>query len=389
MSVGNKDKSRQLTHIFLNGTLIILGIVVGLCCIEVGLSLSGKILISWQGFQYRAISKKYLSPVKTRKSFKILCLGDSSTYGSGVQIPHGYPFQLSKLLNQQFPSFEVTVISSGGTNTSQFANRYEAFLKTDNYDLIIFQAGVNDVHKFSECNISLYTKDYNLQWLANSRLFSFIKIIIGNKRALPEQSDFRQAVKYGIGKYLFLDKASLNKLFRYNLSKICALSKKNNVALWVMDYHSSGWMSPEIVLYKVYKELGLEVIHQKNVFDYAQGIRIRGRDGWHPNCYGYFIIARLIHNNMIDHGIVQRKKCDIYSEIDMIRDYIQNKKAGYQYLIDDGSKFDEENFIKTLKNIGIMLDTSDIDLGPFRIKGIFDFNKKLGNKPKIHWFRQF
>jgi len=183
MSIGkNKGKLRQLRTFFLNGTLIIFGLVVGLCCVEFGLTLSGKILLSWQSFQYRTISKKYFSPVKVKKSFKILCLGDSSTYGRGVEISYSYPFQLSRLLNQQSPSFEVSVISTGGINMSQLTNRYENFLKTDNYDLVIFQAGVNDVHRFRECKMSLYTKNYNLQWVTDSKLFNLIKSISCKRR---------------------------------------------------------------------------------------------------------------------------------------------------------------------------------------------------------------
>ena len=376
MSIRNKFKLRQLRIFFLNGTLIIFGIVLGLCCVEASLTLSGKILLSWQSFQYRTISKKYFSPLKAKKSFKILCLGDSSTYGQGVEIPYSYPFQLSKLLNQQSPSFEVTVASTGGVNTSQLANRYENFLKTDNYDLVVFQAGINDVHAFRECSLSLYSKDSNFQWFINSKLFNLVKLFFADKKALPADGfDLMHAERYGIGKYLFLDEVSLYKLFRYNLNKIVRLSKKYKVALWAMDYHTVGWMQPEIVLYKVYKELGLEVIHQKEIFDYAQGIRMRGADGWHPNCYGYFVIARLIYNNLVDHGIVQGKKYELHSEIDRIREYIQNKKEGYECLVVDGSQFNEKNFIKTLKNIGITFDKSDIDAVNFRINGVFDFDK--------------
>lgn len=380
MSIGNRSKLRQLRIFFLNGTLIIFGIIVSLCCIEVGLTLSGKILLNWQSFQYRTISKKYFSSIETKKCFKILCVGDSSTYGRGVKIPYSYPFQLSKLLNQQSQSFEVVVISTDGINTSQLANRYKNFLKTDNYNLVIFQAGINDVHKLKECKMPLYTKHYNLQWITDLKLFNLIKIYFGSKKTPLEYIDLTQPQKYGIGKYLFLDKNSLNKLFRYNFSKIVALSKKYNVTLWVMDYHTDGWMHPEIVLYKVYKEFGLKVIHQKEIFDYAQGIRMKGSDGWHPNCYGYFVIARLIYNSMIDRGMVQGEKYDLRSEIDMIRNYIKNKKEGYQYISDDSLKFDEKNFINILKNIGITFDTSDIGLGTFRINGIFDFDRKLVDK---------
>lgn len=376
MNIGNNKKLKQLRICFVNGTLIIFGIAVGLFCIEFGLTLSGKILLNWQNYQYSSISKKHFYPVKVKKSFKILCLGDSSTYGSGVEISYSYPFQLLKLLNQQSPLFELTVISTGGINTSQIANRYEDFLKTDSYDLVIFQAGVNDVHRLKESRVPIYTKYNNLRWVIDSKLFNLIKMLFSDKKHQVADIDFRQARKYGIGAYLFLDRSNLKKIFRYNLDKIVKISKKNNISLWVQDYHSSGWMRPEVVLYEVYKELGLKVIHQKEIFDYAQGIRLRGNDGWHPNCYGYFVIARLLYNEMVDYGIVQGEKYDLNLEMDRIHDYIKAKKEGYQYIRDDGSKFDENSFIKTLSNIGIGFDKTEVDVGKFRIKGIFDFMDK-------------
>ena len=359
---------------FLNGMLIVLGVLAALFCIEAGLTLSSNIFLSRQRFKYNAISRKYFDSNKTEGSFKILCLGDSSTYGSGVAIPYSYPFQLSKLLNRRSPSFEVTVISTGGTNTSQFANRYDNFLGTDNYDLVIFQAGINDVNRLAECNAPIYTNYGQLRRITDSRLFNLVRFFLGYKKAVSAGIDCLHAKNYGIGTRFFLDEGSL-KLFHYNLNKIANISKRHNVTLWLQDYHADGWMHPEKVLYEVYDELGLHVIHQKKIFDYAQGIRMTGRDGWHPNCYGYFVIARLIYNNMIEHGMAQGKKYNLYSEIDKIRGYIKNKGEGYQYIADNGSKFNEKEFIRVLKRIGIDIDKSDSGVGKFRISGVFDFDK--------------
>jgi len=366
------SKISQVRLFFLNGALIIFGIIIGLVLSETILTISAKILLNWQTFQYRAISKKGLSSKKDKEVFKILCIGDSST--CGVEVPYSYPCQLSVLLNRQPMPFEVAVISTNGVNSSQLANRYEEFLKTDNYDLVIFQGGNNDVHNLRECNLQLYTINYPLKWLTASRLFYLFSIFIGNKKILPAEI-WGKDQEYGIGTYLFLDETSLKKLLRCNLSKVVALSKKYNVRLWVQDYHTIGWMNPDAVLNEVYEELELKVIHQRDIFDYAYGIRIRDKDGWHPNCYGYSIIARLIYNNMVDYGIAQGAKYDLRSEIDTIRNYTRDKKEGYQCLIDDGSTFNENNFINVLKNVGITFNTSDISHGMFRINGIFDFDK--------------
>lgn len=356
--------------VFLNAVLVILGTLAGLVLAEIALNLSGKIVLGWQNSSYRAISNKSYIPIDPNKKFKILCLGDSSTYGSGVKIQYSYPYQLSELLNKQSSQFEVSVISTGGTNSSEFANRYEKFLKTDQYDLVIFQAGINDVHRLQECNIPLYTQHPFWAWLAGSRLFNLVKTYLIDREGFSNEID----KKYGLGSFLFLDSSSLHDLYRRNLNKIADVSRKNGVILWVQDYHTPGWHRPENVLYKVYKEQDLEVIHQKEIFDYAHGIRMRGHDGWHPNCYGYFVIARLVYNNMVDHGMIRSEKYDLHTEIDHIRAYIRDKGQGYQFLEDSNRPFDENKFIRAMRNIVPDLDDPKQKAGNFRINGIFDFD---------------
>jgi len=357
---------------FINSALIILGIFIGLFSAEAILFLGGKVYLNWESSSYDTISNKYSTPVKTKKNFRILCLGDSSTYGLGEKLSYSYPCQLSKLLNQRSSSFEVTVISAPGINTSQIANRYDKFLRTGPYNVVIFQAGVNDVHHFQECHIPMYTHSPHLwEWLSNFRLLNLIKTAIIDQKISAQDIDFLRSEQFGVGTYLFLDNSALYELFQHNLRKIIAISRKYNVELWVQDYHTKGWGDPQRVLSKVYSELGLEVVHQEEIFDYGHDIRMRGKDNWHPNSYGYFVIARLIYNNMIDHGIIQGVKYDLHSEIDKIRGYIKNKKEGYQFLVDDGSVFDEKNFVKILKNIVTGFEP-DIDAGMVKRKKFFD-----------------
>lgn len=367
--------ARQKNEFFLNFGLVILGIILGLCIAEGVLDLSGKIALSWQSYKDRTISQNCFLPNNGKRNFKILCVGDSSTYGRGERITYSYPYQLSQLLNQHSPSFEVSVISTGGVNSSQIANRLEKYLKTDNYNLIILQAGINDIHHFQECNIPIYTQYPHIwKWLARSKLFNLVKMSLIDRKVFSGDIDFYQPDKYGIGRFLFLDRSSLYDLFRYNFNKIISISREHNVMLWVQDYHTQGWLQPETVLYKVYAESGLEVIHQNEIFNYAQGIRMRGKDRWHPNSYGYFVIARLIYNNMVDHGIIQGQKYDLRSEIDRIKEYIQNKKEGYQFIEDSPLAYNKKNFRETLKNIVNGFDGPDRDAGKFRKNGIFDFD---------------
>jgi len=297
-----KQRSSALINIF----LLVGSIILAFGLAEALLTLGEKIHANYQQVSNQAMIQKRSADINVKEKFKILCVGDSSTVGEGADTKHNYPYQLSKLLNRQSPKFEVAVISTGGTNSSQVANRFEKFLETDNYDLVILQIGINDIHKFKECNVPLYAKRGIYQWLMQSKVFNLIRMSLSlGMKKFAEDIDHRHPKRYGIGTELFLDQATLAGLYRQNFSKIVSVCKRKKVELWVQDYHTNGWLYPEKVLYKVYQEQGLNIVHQRKVFKDANGIQVRSADHWHPNSYGYFVIACIIYNKMIDEGILK------------------------------------------------------------------------------------
>ncbi|MBI4845940.1 MAG: hypothetical protein HY810_05655 [Candidatus Omnitrophica bacterium] len=117
-------------------------ITFGLCCafaaIELFMQLSGLIL-----------ARSHLSPnnhMTLKKNTRILCLGDSFTYGIGVAKEESYPGQLQEILNKLNTKTNYTVINKGfpGINSSLLLSDFEKNLNETSPDIVIILIGCND-----------------------------------------------------------------------------------------------------------------------------------------------------------------------------------------------------------------------------------------------------
>jgi lysophospholipase L1-like esterase len=97
---------------------------------------------------------KDLRPLK-KNSVRILCLGDSFTWGWGVNDNEAYPAELEKLLQSRYPLFDVQVLNAGvpgyGTNKElEFLKKWGAHLKP-NIVIVQFFSGNDFIdNRFSE-----------------------------------------------------------------------------------------------------------------------------------------------------------------------------------------------------------------------------------------------
>lgn len=86
------------------------------------------------------------SVFKDKGTFRILCVGDSFTFGIGLELPDTYPKQLEKLLQARYPDKKIEVINCG---VPSYNTIYEyLFLKEGglkyNPDLVIIGYAFND-----------------------------------------------------------------------------------------------------------------------------------------------------------------------------------------------------------------------------------------------------
>ena len=86
------------------------------------------------------------TPKKPAATFRILCLGDSTTFGWSVADDETYPAQLERLLKEQHPGRNFQVLNLGGTGYTSLQGR-ELFLSSAaayEPDLVVFAFGPND-----------------------------------------------------------------------------------------------------------------------------------------------------------------------------------------------------------------------------------------------------
>lgn len=130
-----KRKQKHLnvkTSFWLRVVLIFFGLCLTLIIIETGLRIGGFIILSLQ--EYRNIHL-----VVQKGSYRILCLGESTTQGT-------YPPFLEEILNQRKIGIRFSVIDKGkaATNTTIILKQLELYLDKYHPNMVVAMMGVND-----------------------------------------------------------------------------------------------------------------------------------------------------------------------------------------------------------------------------------------------------
>ena len=114
----------------------LLAIVGALVAVELLLQLAAP----WAQRRYR---REHVTP--RADTIRILCLGDSNTYGLYLPRESSWPAQLQQKLDQDAPGrFQVINLGFPGTPSSRIAENLPAFLARFRPDRVIVLAGVND-----------------------------------------------------------------------------------------------------------------------------------------------------------------------------------------------------------------------------------------------------
>src|SRR5262249_45576460 len=76
---------------------------------------------------------------------RILCIGDSHTYGVLLPVEQSYPGPLQRMLDEREPgAYSVVNLGLPGLNTTQVRERLHAALAADHPETVIVWCGVND-----------------------------------------------------------------------------------------------------------------------------------------------------------------------------------------------------------------------------------------------------
>lgn len=113
---------------------------------------------------------------------RVLCVGDSNTYGAGVPEEGSYPAQLQALLDERSPGrFSVINLGTPGMATWQVRERLPAQLARYAPDIVILLAGVNNGWNLRppELDAGLRTR---LEALAlRSRLYRLLRVALRDR----------------------------------------------------------------------------------------------------------------------------------------------------------------------------------------------------------------
>ncbi|MBU1627831.1 hypothetical protein KKB18_10720, partial [bacterium] len=95
---------------------------------------------------------KEIKQPKDKNTFRIICFGDSSTYGVFVPFDDIYSTRLQKKFREHFKKTNVEVINAGvlGYTTLQIYALLDKKLKALEPDLVMVASGVNDASTMSE-----------------------------------------------------------------------------------------------------------------------------------------------------------------------------------------------------------------------------------------------
>ncbi len=160
--------------------LISFGILVLFLLLEIGLRIGGQVYYS-----YRINNKN--TQIDNKHTVRILCIGDSFTFGVGAEKDLSYPEQLEKILNNSNPYKYFVVYNAGipGINSSQVFNNLEDNIRKYNPDVIIVMVGCNNNHNFEQSNYFLFMdksiKTYIARldiFLSKMRIYKLVKTAI-------------------------------------------------------------------------------------------------------------------------------------------------------------------------------------------------------------------
>lgn len=294
----------------------IISMLITFSIMETSLRIAGNIYL--KNLYVHTEGSRKISPNETN----IICLGESSTAGLGVDWEDSYPSQLKAMLKKQYPkkAIDVIVPPHVGQNTSQVANRIDQYIELYSPRLIILMIGYNNEWSLAESRIGKFLESDDLQTLKvralcslnNLRLFKMLRYFY-LRSIVKEESDYMQGLK-GTGylwggpelvrwppqkwTYSFAHehRDAFIRLWRYDVQEIISAAQKHSIDVLLMTYHINPTYLPLEEFISMAHKNNIPLVRNDKTFQ----ILIENRtihacllgDNWHPNKYGYTFIAK-------------------------------------------------------------------------------------------------
>ena len=245
-------------------------------------------------------------------AYRILCIGDSSTFGFGTDDPgrESYPARLKQILQQSNEkAVQVFNCALPGINSSQALRIFKKEIQRLQPHLVLICAGVNDpwnliasrVLEFYEGPLAKKILLRSVYYLQQLKLFRFLYLNWVNLRSRePQKEPVPDFDKNTVGKNQILMsdpvrfEEALIKNWENNFMEFFNISRERGCLVFFLEYHNEGWMAPVKIIHSLYSKLALPVIPLFDIFQDLdkKSVPVRANDAWHPNAKGYSIMAR-------------------------------------------------------------------------------------------------
>lgn len=287
---------------------LILGLIFTFAILESSIRIAGHLS---QNKQFQRVT-----PFNST-AYRILCIGNSHTAGSGVEWYQAYPAVLERKLNNAFPQMHFRVINGGlgNANTSVLLDALPDQIEKIKPHLVIIMAGEPNVwswygfsryKKAKNKNLNIFKIDYLFHYpgvlLENLRIFRLLEVIFKKEKVITEYSQYNELER------VMYWRASLEIPF-IPLSKDDANTKRNDLENYI--HHNDLKKAPNgrdfyIALYRLYRDSFHD--WEKTVEIMKQSIELK--DDFDAITYNDISQALDGKNNNIQRQLLELKKED-------------------------------------------------------------------------------
>ena len=298
--------------------LILLGLAV---LAESGLRVAGYFYL--QGFYKR----QYEAMPAGVEPINIICLGESSTAGLWVDWKDSYPKQLEKMLREFYGTQRIRVIVPVhvGQNSSQVSNRISDYIRLYQPKVVVVMTGYNNEWSLAESHIGQFVpvstasawRVRGLIALDGVRLFKVLRY--GYHAAFSDEGSLDrdrlgvlghpELVQYPPADWVYSfarsNKEAFVELWKYDVKHVIQETREHNVKAVLMTYHINPTYLSSGEFVSMAAEEKIPLVRNDKSFDdvirRGAASRYLLYDHWHPNRFGYTIIANNAFRE-ISHG---------------------------------------------------------------------------------------
>jgi lysophospholipase L1-like esterase len=256
---------------------------------------------------------------------RVLCLGDSNTYGLWLERSQAYPQQLEALWNERIDTPKLEVLNAGvpGTNSSRLVRELPQMLETFAPDVLVVMVGANDFWTLPVPTGDEPSAQPQAGFLKrHSILYRLYYLFQRGRLSKPELVRDPNAEITGAGQHrlrvgdrdiemgfararlgLEGDSAGL----RRNLQRMVELTRGAGSSLYLMTYPSRRpfYASASQAIAAVAVETGTPLVDLSKLFEpicpQVECPQVLLQDG-HPNASGYRTVAEALLERLASRG---------------------------------------------------------------------------------------